>query len=388
MTLLKIKRLIGGIRDNIILIYAKALYSHLPVINNKIVIDNFLGKGYGDNPKYICEALLKRKLDLDIVWVTKDASVFPDGIRTVKYGTIKALKEYYTAHIWIDNVRNSFKPSKRRNQFYIQTWHGNLGNKRVEGAAVDSLSKDYLKSAKKDASQTDLMISGSTFFTNLIKEYFWYTGEIYECGTPRLDILFSDFDAITCKVKEYYEISNDTKIILYAPTFRANNSLKCYDLDYLQIVESFEKLYGCKCALLIRFHPNVNTKELKVNYSCSIFDATKYEDVYELIVSSAAIITDYSSISFEAGIINKPVFVYANDLDNYIEERGFYFDVYQQPFPISTDQVGLNRSIVDFNYSVYEQKLKTFNSKLDIKEFGNASFMISDRILSLISNKN
>ena len=29
----------------------------LPIVKNKVVFDNFGGKGYGDDPKYICEQL-------------------------------------------------------------------------------------------------------------------------------------------------------------------------------------------------------------------------------------------------------------------------------------------------------------------------------------------
>ena len=39
---------------------------------NKIVVSNFYGKGYGDNPKYIVEELLKTEKNLDIVWLVKN----------------------------------------------------------------------------------------------------------------------------------------------------------------------------------------------------------------------------------------------------------------------------------------------------------------------------
>lgn len=47
--------------------YAK--YKSLPIDNNKIVISNFNGKGYGCNPKYIVEEILKRNLPYEIYWL-------------------------------------------------------------------------------------------------------------------------------------------------------------------------------------------------------------------------------------------------------------------------------------------------------------------------------
>ena len=37
--------------------------------NNKIVISNYYGKGYGDNAKYVCDELLKMNEKFDIVWL-------------------------------------------------------------------------------------------------------------------------------------------------------------------------------------------------------------------------------------------------------------------------------------------------------------------------------
>ncbi len=81
------------------------IYNDKKVSSNKIVIDNFAGKGFGDNPKYIVKELLKKDMDLDIVWEVSDINTpMPEGVRKVKYGTPKAYKELLTAKIWIDNI--------------------------------------------------------------------------------------------------------------------------------------------------------------------------------------------------------------------------------------------------------------------------------------------
>ena len=63
----------------------------LPVQPNKIIFDNFGGRGVGDNPKYILEELACRKSDLDLVWVAKDPAIpVPKGVRVVKYGSLNS----------------------------------------------------------------------------------------------------------------------------------------------------------------------------------------------------------------------------------------------------------------------------------------------------------
>ena len=48
----------------------KNIFRILPIAKNKIVFDNFCGKGYGGNPKYIAEAILDSKVkDIDLIWL-------------------------------------------------------------------------------------------------------------------------------------------------------------------------------------------------------------------------------------------------------------------------------------------------------------------------------
>ena len=105
----------------------------LPIKKNKIVFDNFGGRGYGCDPKYIAQELLKRKESLDLVWLTQNMETdLPKGIRPVKYGSLKAMYELATASIWIDNIKNAVRVPKKKKQFYIQTWHSSLGLKGNE----------------------------------------------------------------------------------------------------------------------------------------------------------------------------------------------------------------------------------------------------------------
>src|SRR5699024_357688 len=106
-----------------------------PVQKNKIIINNHHGKGYGDNAKYIVEILLKNNRDLDIVWVlkdlTKEMAGLPQSIRTVRFRSLRHIYEMTTANIWLDNNRVCQYLFKRAGQYYIQTWHGGLGLKKI-----------------------------------------------------------------------------------------------------------------------------------------------------------------------------------------------------------------------------------------------------------------
>ena len=134
-----------------IFLLERLIYNRRKINTNKIVVDNFAGRGFGDNPKYIVKELLKRNFNLDIVWEVSDMSLpMPSGVRKVKYGTPKAYRELLTAKIWIDNIKNSVKPDKRNDQFYLQTWHGGLAVKAIERQVEDKLDSNYVEAAKRE----------------------------------------------------------------------------------------------------------------------------------------------------------------------------------------------------------------------------------------------
>ncbi|HEM4403762.1 TPA: CDP-glycerol glycerophosphotransferase family protein, partial [Streptococcus suis] len=132
-----------------------------------------------------------------------DTSLFPKGIRTVKYGSIKSIYEWMTAKIWIDNVKQYYK-LKRKGQYYLQTWHGGVSLKRVEKAVEDSLDIGYVNASKIDSTIIDAMISNSNWQTNDYKTNFWYNGPIFEFGLPRNDIFFHNTEIISKKVKDFF----------------------------------------------------------------------------------------------------------------------------------------------------------------------------------------
>ena len=119
-----------------------------PIKKNKIVITNYYGKGFGDNGKAIANELHERKLDIDFVWlVEKNDESIPQWIRQVNYYSILSIYELVTAKLWIDNARKRRYVRKRKQQFYIQTWHGTIPLKRVEkDVEAAFLRLDFIKS--------------------------------------------------------------------------------------------------------------------------------------------------------------------------------------------------------------------------------------------------
>lgn len=365
----------------------------LPINNKKIVFDNFAGRGYGCDPKYICDELLKRNLDLDLVWLTNEDNHFvPNGVRVVRYGSFRAFWELSTAHIWVDNVKTSYKPNKRKKQFYLQTWHSSLGLKNNEALAKEVLPTAYIRIAQKDSKMTDLMYSNNNIRKRIYENSFFYSGKVIKCSVPRCSALFDGKIKAENNVRDFYNISSEKTIILFAPTFRKQDNIELYKFDYDKCIEEIKRnsirIFGQEknqIIFLIKLHPKLERTGVKYNFNGSILDVTRYPDFQELLAACSVLISDYSACIFDACFVKKPVFLYIPDYDHYVkQDRGTFFAVEDLPFYYSFSENQLFENIRKFDCVSYNIQCEKFCEKIGLEENGNGPQYIADLLLDKI----
>lgn len=358
------------------------LCNWLPIDKKKIYIDSFFGRGFNCNPKYISIALHNKDKSLKFIWHTSGCrKTAPEWVSEIS-NEYRRIYERSTSHIWIDNARKDLSERKRKGQYYVQTWHGTLGLKTCEKDIEDKLPARYVKSAKHDSSMIDLFISNGQFMTNVIRNSMWYDGEIYECGAPRMDVLVKwseNRDIVRSKLG----LGTDDILVLYAPTFRQNPGYE-YKLDFSRLIASLKSRFGVNIKVLVRLHPNLASEGNFISEAKDIIDVSSYPDMNELMTACDVMINDYSSSMFEFGYIQKPVFLYMEDLEDFKKDRGLYFEIEDLPFPVSYNEDELNNAIRNFNEVEYLEKINLFFSNNKVVETGHASDDVADRILSVI----
>lgn len=352
-------------------------------IKNKVMVVNHYGNGYGDNAKYIVEKLLQK--NIEVIWVVKNKNIeLPMGVKKVKIGTFRYFYEIFTSKIWIDNCRKPYFIKKRSVQYYIQTWHGAPALKRIEKDVEEALSEIYVKNAKQDSKNIDVMISNSKWMTELYRSSFWYQGEILEIGSPRNDIFFEKKLNYREKIDNRYG-SKDRMIVLYAPTFRKTLTLKHYNLNYDVLSEIFKKKFNKEVIFFIRLHPNISNKSKEIENKDNVINVSDFEDLQELMYASDILITDYSSLMFDFSLQKKPCFLYADDLEEYKKDRDLYFDIEELPFSFSQTIEEFKDKIQMFDFEKYTEELKKFNLRIGTVEKGDASQKITDLILEKLT---
>lgn len=359
-------------------------FRFFPIDNKKVVMSSYYGKGYGDNPKYIVEELRKNTSDLKIYWIIKDKidnNTLPNGVIPCIDDTINSIFQLSTSKVWVDNCRkNVFH--KKKSQIYIQTWHG-FALKKIECDALNSLSDSYIKNAQKDSKRIDLIISDSDFMSKIYKNSFWYKGIVCKWGAPRNDIFFRNNQLLIKKVFTFFSIPKGKKIVLYAPTFRNNNSLEVYTLDYIRLKEICDKRFGGEFVVLIKLHPNIVKLAKNLVFDDKLtFNASIYPDMQELLISSDVVISDYSSLMFDFALSRKPCFQFATDIENYKKDRNFYFKLERLPFTLAKSNDELMNNINFFNEENYLSTLDSFFKKVGMNFEGHASEKVANFIKS------
>lgn len=322
-------------------------------LQDKVVFSSFDGKGINDNPGELYLEMKRTMPNLKYVWALTENSDDSEII-AVKPFSFAYLYHLATAKLWIDDSRKKSWTFKRKNQFYVQTWHGDVCIKMIEKDAVDSLSETYVENAKYDSQIADLMLSGSKFRTQNYRSAFWYDGPILEYGTPKATIFCENAEIYKEKVCKYYSIPEKSKIALYCPTFRSNGDLTVYDIDFERLQKSLLKRWDGEWYVIVRLHPKLQHLQHRLNYTEIILNGSSYVSTNELIMASDLIITDYSGCMFSGLQAHKTVILYTPDLDEYIEkERKLYFKINEMPFPLSTNNDELNKVILEFDEEKY-----------------------------------
>lgn len=355
------------------------LFSLFPIKQNKILFMSYDGGQFSCNPKYITEYILaNHKQEFDIVWILNKKNKYP--FNTVQAMSIKAFFHFATARIIVSNQRLPGFFSKREGQFYLQTWHSSLRLKQIEKDAQDTLDNDYIERAIRDSSMCDLLLSGSQKSSEIFRKAFWYKGEIFERGTPRNDILFSENNEKIENIRKRINLKQ-SRIALYAPTFRKNKQIIFPGENFKATVN---KYFEGEWELAVKLHPHI--KESDGNTEGLIIK--DLDDTQELLACADILVTDYSSLMFDYALTGKPIILYVPDLSEYVEkERELYFSMKELPFPAAQTEKELNEILINWDQASYKKKLEEFLMEVGTFENGSASAAVTNKLRLLCMEK-
>ena len=382
------------------LVYSK-FYLFNKVDEKTILFEVFGGRNYSCSPKYIYEKMITMPefKDYKFVWSFKDIDAHEinktDNLILVKH----ASKEYYkycaSSKYWIVNSIMGEHIKKKKNQIYVQCWHGTplkrLRNDiEVTGSVLNTI-KEIRKRNDRDSSRFDYFLSPSKFATEKFTSAFNLNNLgkkdiIIEEGYPRNESLFTYTEEDVKRIKEKFGVPNDKKVIFYLPTFRDNQHTSgvgytySINIDFDRLKEKFSDKY----VILFSAHYFVANSIDLSKYEGFVINAnSKLDDINDLYIISDIIMTDYSSVFFDFANLKRPMLFYMYDLDSYKNNlRDFYMDLDELPGPIAKTQEELEHNLENIEEisKEYKEKYEKFNKKFNYLDDKDATERVINKI--------
>lgn len=371
----------------------------LPIQNNKIVFSTFEGDGgFCCNPRYIAEALHKTGKKYEMIWLLHDIDKeFPDYITPVKDTPWNIAYHLATAKVWIDNYRKPLGTHKRKGQLYIQTWHASMGFKAVGAFRGKLFPKIARIVSEADSSLIDYVLSNSDYCTSIYPKKLFYSGPVLQFGSPRCDCLIKDKLKLREALRLKYNLPLEEKIVLYAPTFRGGSqkgkkqvTFDGVSLDIDGVLETLATRKNGHWTMALRLHPQLAAKMKEIpgiNDNENIIDLSQEDDMSQVLGAADLLITDYSSCAFDALFAQIPVILYADDIEEYKQNRGaFMWQRKELPFLIAENNAQLKQCISDYDVATYENKRTNFMLAHNVVENGDAAMKVANVVEQWMKN--
>lgn len=225
----------------------------------------------------------------------------------------------------------------------------------------------------------DILLSQNRHSTEIFKTAYSWTKDIWEEGYPRNDDLVN---AAREPVRELLGIRPEQKAILYAPTWRDNQTGMVTFLDLEQMVAAL----GDDYVLLLRGHSRTIQHGADVVLD-GVIDVTSYPNITDLFLAADAMITDYSSVMFDFSVTGRPMIFFVPDMDQYRDSvRGVYFDLSEvAPGPVLSlqDEVVDALRDLDAQAARHTERYRAWQQRFNSHDDGQSAARVIDRLMGL-----
>jgi CDP-glycerol glycerophosphotransferase (TagB/SpsB family) len=360
-----------------------------PALTDGVLFESFSGKSCTDSPRALSDALHAESADVPIYWSINDFSVeYPTYAIPVLRGSREWFARLKTSKTVVNNNNFPFYFRKSEGQRYVQTWHGTPLKKLARHAPNRYLSASYRRTMEREAQMWDLILAQNDFASEVLPAAFGYTGAVLTVGYPRNDALVRpDRESRAERVRQTLGIETGKIVVLYAPTWRddaRDGSQRHKLVSHLDFAVA-RKTLGSNYVFLMRGHHNVAGNS-STRVGSNVIDVSMYPEINDLILVSDLLVTDYSSITFDYCVTDKPMFFLVPDLGQYRDEtRGFYLDwELTAPGPLCVDTEELCEAISGAGTRSEEDVYRRFKASYAAMDDGGATDRVVEAIWPLV----
>ena len=319
--------------------YAEAL-EVLPVSPHLVLWESNHGASIGCHPLAVFRWMADRPeySHLIHVWAVNDLGAIPAdllGRRNVVFVPLHSteyMQYLATAGYLVNNV--SFAPYfvRRREQRYLNTWHGTPF--KTLGRSMRGGLLDYENLQRNFQLSTTLMAPNELTRWALVEDHDLldvYRGRTIITGSPpRLDtsLTTSAQDRKALRGRLGLAEDDERRLVLFAPTWRGGVSKR--ELDREALVTDLTAM-ASRDDVLVVYRAHRLSEKLLAGVDLPVNVVPKDIDTNELLAAVDVLVTDYSSILFDFLPQKRPIVLYMHDIEEYRSERGLYLDPAEVP---------------------------------------------------------
>lgn len=347
----------------------------LPVKKNRVSFITNRTLTPTGNLKAVYDTLSKEK-DFDIKLLCHNA-----GVKAMAKNFFKFIYCYMTSKvIFVDDYYHfiTYIKSKKSTKI-VQLWHGVGAFKTFGFSRIHKDSK--LEVYSSNHRQYDYAIVSSQDVVGCYAEAFGINSQnVLPLGSPRCDILVDE--QYKAEVKQRFSKAfpylDGKKLLLFAPTFRGGgNGDAYYPVEKFDVDKVLDVL-GDDWGVVIKLHPY-----LKENFACNQNHKNQFAvcndwDVNDVLIATDFLVTDYSSVIFEAALLDKPMAFLAFDAEEFANKRDSFLE-FSGFVPAKVVETDLQVANIAKNDDVDMKKIADFKDRA----FGHNSGKACQNVLEL-----
>lgn len=236
----------------------------------------------------------------------------------------------------------------KKNLKIVQIWHS-IGTLKQFGWQIlhrKEGSNPVIAKTLKMHQNYDVVYCAGEAYKKILAEGFNMPPEKFHiCTLPRIDLLFNEKYLKNTKDKIYkkYPVLKEKPCVVYAPTFRKDESE--FNKYFNELVNEFNFR---KYNLVVKLHP---LSKVTVSDERVVFDTTF--STFQMISVADKFISDYSCVVYEAGVKGIPLYFYNYDMATYEDVRSLTINYEDLPGFKESDAKDLVASLekeYDYDY--------------------------------------
>lgn len=305
------------------------------------------------------------------------AKVKPHGFRDL------VRKRYYlfTSKVIVtdDYIYHLCKHKLKQEQKLIQVWYtgGALKKMGIDGPSVLTDFDEY----RTHSQYSDFCVS-SEYVRQYYCHAFGLDREVVKAvGTPRSDLIVNKNikDKNKKEICSKHPLLRNKKVYLYCPTVRIKEDVIIPFSPKIEWTRLDDELDDDEVFIICR-HPSMKDEFIKGRFFSRVKDYT-FENTSELLAVADVIVTDYSSVVFDASLMDKPTVFYCPDYDEFKDDT--YLD-YEKELP--GEMIMKSDELLPALRRAEEVSSAEIRAMFNEKQMGACDGKSTERILSMIKN--